>query len=258
MEASAGPAVPALVVLDHLSAQPAKAGDLGFELRQAVGHDRILDRAALQQPSEARIAETFGELQHRHAALGAQRRLRDLPSRVLGADEVGGRDPDVVEEHLAEVRIPDRVADRPHVDSGCGHVHQEVRNALALGSVGIGAGQQQAPVGMHTAAGPQLLAVDDVVVALASRRWCAGWPDRIRPPARRSPAPRSRRRGSREGGGGAVLRCPRPAGSTRRGGCRRTRAPAEAHRGRPTPGRAPPVRRPTVRRPTHAASAGTA
>ena len=41
---------------------------------------------------------------------------------------------------------------------------------LRLGASGIGAGQQQAPVGMHTAAGPQLLAVDDVGVAVASGR----------------------------------------------------------------------------------------
>ena len=53
---------------------------------------------------------------------------------------------------------------------GRGHVQQEVRNALALGGIRVGAGQQQAPVGVHTAAGPQLLAVDDVVVAVASGR----------------------------------------------------------------------------------------
>ncbi len=88
---------------------------------------------------------------------------------VLGADEVGGGDLHVVEEHLAEVRIPDRVADRPHLDSGRRHVQQEVRNALAFGGIGIGAGQQQTPVGVHTAAGPQLLTVDDEGVAVTPR-----------------------------------------------------------------------------------------
>ena len=50
------------------------------------------------------------------------------------------------------------------------HVQQEVRNAFALGGFGVGAGQQQAPVGVHAAAGPQLLAVDDVAVAVPARR----------------------------------------------------------------------------------------
>jgi hypothetical protein len=68
------------------------------------------------------------------------------------------------------VRIPDGIADGPHLDPRRGHVQQEVRNAFALGRIRVGAGKQQAPVGVLTAAGPQLLAVYDVRVASAPCR----------------------------------------------------------------------------------------
>src|SRR4029079_10472436 len=74
------------------------------------------------------------------------------------------------EEDLAEVRITDRVANRSHLDTRAGHIEQEVRNTLALRRFGIGAGQQQAPVRVLAAACPQLLAVDDIAVAVLARR----------------------------------------------------------------------------------------
>ena len=165
-----GPGGAGLGALDELAAQPAQTGDLDVELCQPVGDDRVVGGARLHQPAEARVAETLGELQHGHSALGAQRRLSHLPSGVLIADEVGGRDLDIVEEHLAEVGVADRIADGPHLDAGRGHVQQKVRNTFALGGFGVGAGQQQAPVCVHAATGPQLLAVDDVAVADLARR----------------------------------------------------------------------------------------
>ena len=165
---------------------------------------------------------------------------------------------DVVEEDLAEVRIPDRVADRPHLDSGRRHVQQEVRNALALGGIGVGAGQQQAPVGVHTAAGPQLLAVDDEGVALAARGGAQA--GQIGSGLRFGEALHPDLAVEDRGKVAAALfvGARRPAASTRRGGCRRTRAPAAAHRGRPTPGRARPARRPTCPPPHSRGQCGTA
>ena len=64
---------------------------------------------------------------------------------------------------------------------------QEVRDARPLGGVRVGAGEQQAPVGVQGAAGPQLLTVDDVARRRPCGRSCAGWPDRTRLRARRSP-----------------------------------------------------------------------
>ena len=47
------------------------------------------------------------------------------------------------------------------------HVHQEVGDAAVLGRVRVGAGEHEHPVGVVRAGGPDLLAVDDVVVAVA-------------------------------------------------------------------------------------------
>ena len=55
------------------------------------------------------------------------------------------------------------------VTPGVLHVEQEVRDALVLGRVGIGAGQQHHPVGHVGERRPHLLAVDDVVVAVLHR-----------------------------------------------------------------------------------------
>ena len=150
---------------------------------------------------------------------------------------------------LAEVRVADGVADGPHLDAGRGHVQQEVRNAFAFRGIRVGAGQQQAPIRMHAAAGPQLLTVDDDTRPRLCARWSAGSPDPIRPRVRRTPEPRSRRRGSREGVGGAVRRFRRRAMSMRRDECRRTRGRAGVRRGRPTPDTTRSVRRPACRRP---------
>ena len=119
-------------------------------MRQPIAHHGIVERpvpvgsgavASLQQPAEARTAQALGQLQHRHPALGAQGGLGDLPAAVFLADQILGRDLHVVEEDLAEVRVADGVADRPHIDPGCGHVQQEVGDAVPLGCVQIGAGQ---------------------------------------------------------------------------------------------------------------------
>ena len=73
------------------------------------------------------------------------------------------------------------------------HVHQQVGDALLLLRCRVGAHQQEAPVGVMRGRGPQLLAVDDVVVAIAHGRSCARPPGRSRRPARRSPGRTSSR-----------------------------------------------------------------
>ncbi len=87
------------------------------------------------------------------------------------------------------------------------HVQEEVGDAAPLGRVGVGARQQQAPVGVPRPAGPDLLAVHEVAAVDLRGRWSAGWPGRTRRRARRSPGTRSRRPGSPAGGGGAAPRC---------------------------------------------------
>src|SRR6185312_14995061 len=58
---------------------------------------------------------------------------------------------------------------RPDLDALALHVEEEHRQALVLGHIGIGAGDQKAVVGIMRARGPDLLAVDDPVVALLLR-----------------------------------------------------------------------------------------
>ena len=129
---------------------------------------------------------------------------------------------------------------------------------MPLGRGRVGAGQQQAPVGVQRAAGPQLLPVDEVAVARRGARSSAATPGRTRPRARRSPGPRSRRPGSPAGAGAAARRCPPRAGWRRRGGSRRTRAPAGARRARPAPGTGRPARASGIPPPHSAGQCGTA
>ena len=59
--------------------------------------------------------------------------------------------------------------ERTDVDAVLVHVDREVGDALVLGDVGVGAGDQHAEVGDLAAGGPHLLAVDDPLVAVEHR-----------------------------------------------------------------------------------------
>ena len=86
---------------------------------------------------------------------------------ALDADEVGGRDPDVGEPDLAEVSVGGHVGDRADLDPR--RVHRD--DHFADPAVGrprrIGATDQVAVVGRFAERRPDLLAVDDEVVAVA-------------------------------------------------------------------------------------------
>ena len=72
----------------------------------------------------------------------------------------------VVEEGLAEGRIAGDQQDRPGRDAGARHVEQQEADPLMLGRGRIGAHQAEDPVGLVGIAGPDLLAVDQPVIAL--------------------------------------------------------------------------------------------
>ena len=101
--------------------------------------------------------------------------VRSLPSRnfavvpapVLLADELVGRDPDVVEEDLVDLVAAVDEADRPDGDAGRLHVDQHERDAELLLGLGVGPDQAEDPVGPLRERGPRLLAVDHVGVAVA-------------------------------------------------------------------------------------------
>ena len=77
-------------------------------------------------------------------------------------------------------------------DAGGLHVEEEVGDALVLGGLGVCPGEEDHAVGVLCAGGPDLLAVDDVVVAVAdaglrearsepdsgSEKPCTRWPHR--------------------------------------------------------------------------------
>ena len=73
------------------------------------------------------------------------------------------------EEHLVEVGDAGDLAQRPHVDAGRLHVDDEVRDAAVLRLLGIGARDQDPPVGVLRVRVPHLLPVDDPLVAVAHR-----------------------------------------------------------------------------------------
>ncbi len=99
--------------------------------------------------------------------LVAERHLRQAPAVVLLADDLVRRDADAVEEHLVEHRGAVHLPDRPHGDARCAHVDDEVRDAPVLLGRCIGAREQDPVLGDVGERRPDLLAVDDVFVAVA-------------------------------------------------------------------------------------------
>ena len=133
-----------------------------------------------------------------HAAL-ARARAREAPMETRSfisvavatfqpsptcADPVGVGDPHVGQEHLVELGLAGELPQRPDLDAGGGHVHGEVGEALVLGHVGVGAGDQQRPPGQVRRGGPHLLPGDHPA---RRRRAPPGWPAR----PGRCPAPGS-------------------------------------------------------------------
>src|SRR5262245_8859702 len=106
----------------------------------------------------------------RGAALEAQRHVRDAPAVVLLADELLGRDAHVGEEHLREVALALQRRQRAHVDARQVHGHDHPADALVLRRARVRAHQQLAVVGDLAERSPDLVAVHDVVIAVAHRR----------------------------------------------------------------------------------------
>ena len=102
-------------------------------------------------------------------ALVAEQELRVVPALVELADEVLGRDADVLEPHLVDLVAAVDQLDRPDRHAGGGHVDEQERDAGLLLGLGVGADQVEDPVAVLPEGGPGLLAVDDELVAVADR-----------------------------------------------------------------------------------------
>ena len=77
------------------------------------------------------------------------------------------RDADVLEKDLVEADVVDHVGEGAGGETGRLHVNEEVGDALVLGSVRVRAREEDHPVALVRAGGPDLGAVDHVVVAVA-------------------------------------------------------------------------------------------
>ena len=165
----------------------------------------------------------------------AERRVGDLPAVVDAADDVVLRAAGVVEEHLAELGRAVGLGDAADLDAGLAHRHEQVRDALVLRRVGIGAGEQEAVVGVVAAGRPDLLPVDDPLVAVEhGRRLQAGQVGaRVGLAEALAPAHLAAEDLGQELAASAP-RCPTAAASGRRA-CRRRSRRASA----PWPGRTP-------------------
>ena len=105
-----------------------------------------------------------------HPPFEGQGGERHPPSLALGADDVGAVGAGPVEEDLVELTRLGQLHDGAHLDAGLVHGDQQVGEPLVALRLGIGAADDEAPVGLVRQRGPHLLAGDDPLVAVAARR----------------------------------------------------------------------------------------
>src|SRR5690606_36471660 len=101
-----------------------------------------------------------------HLALVPEQIFDDVPALVDLADHLLPGHLHIVEEGLAEPRIAGDEQDRPGRDARALHVEEEEADPAMLGRGRIGADQAEDPVRLVGIGGPDLLAVDQPVIAL--------------------------------------------------------------------------------------------
>ena len=155
--------------------QPGGAHGPGRQLR---AHRRVVDRQAvggLDAGSRGRTApESRWTCPSRSTGARSSGWSARPSSRRHRAQPLGVGDAHVGEIDLVEARLAVGLLDRPDLDPGRLHAQEEHGQALVLGHGGVGAGDQDAVVGVVGAAGPDLLAVDDPVARAVGRPLGAG------------------------------------------------------------------------------------
>ncbi|KAK0334014.1 hypothetical protein LTR94_018300 [Friedmanniomyces endolithicus] len=104
-----------------------------------------------------------------HGPLMGQQIFGHVPAAVQRADQVFLLHPHIVEEGFAEGGLAADQGDGPGGDARRLHVEQDEGDAQMFGRLRIGADQAEDPVGLVGVGGPDLLAVDDPVVAAILR-----------------------------------------------------------------------------------------
>jgi hypothetical protein len=152
----------------HAQHQHFQRHHVDFELGDLVAEALVVVdafglRNALEALELALGAVDVGDV----GALVREQVLGVRPALVLLADQVLGRHFDVVEEHFVHLVAAVQHDDRAHGDAGRLHVEQQEGDAGLRLAFGAGAHQAEDPVAVLGQRGPGLLAVDDVLVALA-------------------------------------------------------------------------------------------
>ena len=93
----------------------------------------------------------------------------DAPTLADSADHIADRHPSLGEEHLVEGGIAVHLHERTHLDARLVHVDHEIGNALVLRHVEVGPRNEDRPVRLHGARGPQLLTGDHPLVTVEVR-----------------------------------------------------------------------------------------
>src|SRR5580658_1617553 len=148
--------------------------DFGAALREFLANDGILRGRpavalnALREFDEARDVAFENKMQARAvgAAFVHQCAHRDIPAVIHFAEDVFSRDAHVAEKKLVEFGFAGHVAQRSNFDARRFHVNEEHAEAFVRRGGGIGAHDDLSPVADPTVAGPNFLAVDDVMIAV--------------------------------------------------------------------------------------------
>ena len=101
-------------------------------------------------------------------ALVAEEILRVGPALAFLSDQVRNRHLHVLEEDLVDLVLLVQRDDRPDGDAGRVHVDEEKADALLLLHGGVGTHQAEDHVGVLGERRPGLLAVHDIVIAVAN------------------------------------------------------------------------------------------
>src|SRR6185312_6129656 len=99
-------------------------------------------------------------------ALLAEQRRADRPAFADLAEDIADRHHDIVEEHLAELVIARESDDTARRHAGRLGIDEHQRDRIPRLWIAAGAHEQIEPIGIMRAGGPDLVAVDDELVAL--------------------------------------------------------------------------------------------
>ena len=162
----------------RLGAYAGEPQQFGFDVqrRDAVPKQRVFGRRTLdldvfeeiEQDRDGSPALPTRSAAERHP-LAHQRRDGHPPALPFLAEHVLVRDAHVVQEDLVEFCFASDLIQRPHLDAWRVHVEHEIREAVVLGNVRVGARDEQPPLRYVRECRPGLLAVDHPRVSVAHR-----------------------------------------------------------------------------------------